>query len=278
MSAKVTHLGPLRREATKLRALKRTYWGGGALLVVSFLIALGIYLSSHGSGGDNQSGDPIFLIKVFLNGLYVPLAALAFMSIILLPLAAAMVGGFMIAGEAEAGTLRTMLVRPVRRGAVLLSKWATAVLYFGVVMLLIALVAVLSGWAFFGIKPMLILGGEVGVWHGLLLIALAYLYGLACMTCVISFALLFSTLTDSSLVAAVIAVATTLTVQIVLQFSYFKGLRPYWFMNHFDGWFKLFQTPIDWTPIFHGLIAFAFYSFVPLALAYLRFRRKDITS
>jgi ABC-2 type transport system permease protein len=278
MSAKVTHLGPLRREATKLRALKRTYWGGGALLVVPFLIALIIHLSSHGSGGDNQAGDPIFLIKTFMNGLYVPPAALAIMSAFLLPLAAAMVGGFMIAGEAEAGTLRTILVRPVRRGSVLLSKWATAVIYLGVVMLLIALVGLLSGWAFFGIKPMLIIGGEVGVWHALFLILLALLYELACMTCVISIALLFSTLIDSSLVAAVLTIALTLFVQIVLQFNYFKGVRPYWFMNHFDKWTELFKTPTDRTPIRHGLIAFAAYSAVPVALAYLRFRRKDITS
>ena len=278
MSAKTSHLGPLRREAAKLRALKRTYWGAAGLLIIPFFIALGIYLSSHSNAGDNQSGDPTFLIKTFMNGLYVPPAALAIMSVFLFPLAAAMIGGFMIAGEAEAGTLRTMLVRPVRRGAVLLSKWATAVIYLGIVMLLVALVGLLAGWAFFGIKPMLLLGGEAGVWHAVLLIVLAYLFVLACMTCVISIALLFSTLTDSSLVAAVVTISITLVVQIVLQFSYFKGLRPYWFMNHFDGWYKLFQTPVDMKPIRDGLIAFAAYSAVPTALAYLRFRRKDITS
>jgi len=278
MSAKTSHLGPLRREAAKLRALKRTYWGAAGLLIIPFFIALGIYLSSHSNAGDNQSGDPTFLIKTFMNGLYVPPAALAIMSVFLFPLAAAMVGGFMIAGEAEAGTLRTMLVRPVRRGAVLLSKWATAVIYLGIVMLLVALVGLIAGWAFFGIKPMLLLGGEAGVWHALLLIVLAYLFVLACMTCVISIALLFSTLTDSSLVAAVVTISITLVVQIVLQFSYFKGLRPYWFMNHFDGWYKLFQRPVDMKPIRDGLIAFAVYSAVPTALAYLRFRRKDITS
>jgi ABC-2 type transport system permease protein len=278
MSAKTSHLGPLRREAAKLHALKRTYWGAAGLLIIPFFIALGIYLSSHSNAGDNQSGDPTFLIKTFMNGLYVPPAALAIMSVFLFPLAAAMVGGFMIAGEAEAGTLRTMLVRPVRRGAVLLSKWVTAVIYLGIVMLLVALVGLLAGWAFFGIKPMLLLGGEAGVWHAVLLIVLAYLFVLACMTCVISIALLFSTLTDSSLVAAVVTISITLVVQIVLQFSYFKGLRPYWFMNHFDGWYKLFQTPVDMKPIRDGLIAFAAYSAVPTALAYLRFRRKDITS
>ena len=62
------------------------------------------------------------MLRTFANGLYVPLAALAGMSIFLLPLAASMVGGNMIAGEAEHGTLRTILVRPVNRGSLLLAK------------------------------------------------------------------------------------------------------------------------------------------------------------
>ncbi len=67
--------------------------------------------------------------------MYVPLASLAVLIPFMLPLAAAMVGGYMIAGEAELGTLRIILLRPVRRGAMLLTKWAAAMLYlaFGAV-------------------------------------------------------------------------------------------------------------------------------------------------
>ena len=49
--------------------------------------------------------------------MYVALAALSALLPFLLPMAAAMVAGYMIAGEAELGTLRIVLLRPVRRGS-----------------------------------------------------------------------------------------------------------------------------------------------------------------
>ena len=147
-------------------------------------------------------------------------------SVFLLPLAAAMVGGNMIAGEAEHGTLRTVLVRPVDRGALLLAKWATAVIYLGIVLLLVAAAGLISGWVFFGIRPMLIIGGTVGVAAR----AVAHLPGLpdgaGGLTCVLSLALLFSVITNSSLAAAVLTMVIILVVQILLQFSYFAGCGP----------------------------------------------------
>ena len=47
-------------------------------------------------------------------------------------MAAAMVAGYMIAGEAELGTLRIVLLRPTRRGAFVLAKWTMAMVYLGV--------------------------------------------------------------------------------------------------------------------------------------------------
>ena len=97
------------------------------------------------------------------------------MSLFLLPLMAAMVGGFMLAGEAEKGTMRTMLLRPVRRGSVLMAKWVTGMLYLAVVLAMVLAAGIISGWAFFGIKPMLIPGAVVSIWHGIGLTVLAYL-------------------------------------------------------------------------------------------------------
>jgi ABC-2 type transport system permease protein len=272
------HLGPLRREAAKLLAQKRTFIGAGGLILVPILFAVGVQLSNHG-GGQNDGGDTaVFMLRTFANGLYIPPAALAVMSVFLLPLAAAMVGGNMIAGEAEHGTLRTILVRPVDRGALLVAKWATAVIYLGIVLFLVALAGVISGWIFFGIHPMLIIGGTVGVAHALWLIFLACLMVLAELTCVVSLALLFSVITNSSLAAAILTMVIILVVQIVLQFSYFAGLRPYWFLNHFDAWFSLFRTPVTYGPIRSGLLAFAAYTVAAMVPAWLVFRRRDILS
>jgi ABC-2 type transport system permease protein len=275
----MSHLGPIRREFRKLLAQKRTYFGAAGLVLVPIIFSIGLYLSSHDQGGAQGGGDQaVFLIRTFSNGLYVPAAALFGMSVFLLPLAAAMVGGFMLAGEAEQGTMRTMLVRPVRRGAVVMAKWATAMLYLAAVLALVLIAGLLSGWLFFGLKPMLILGGVVSVWHGIWLNLLAYLVALAFISCVVSLAMLFSSFLDSSLTSAVIPMVIVLVVQIVLQFSYFKVLRPYWFMNHFDAWEALFKTPVPLAPLRSGLIAYAAWSTGATVLAWLFFRRRDILS
>ena len=50
--------------------------------------------------------------RITSNGMFVTLASLSVLIPFLLPMAAAMVAGYMIAGEAELGTLRIVLLRP----------------------------------------------------------------------------------------------------------------------------------------------------------------------
>ena len=75
----------------------------------------------------------------------------------------------------------------------------------------------LFGGVFFGLHPMITLSGStVGVWHGLGLILLSCLYALAAMACIVSMALLFSALTDSSLTALIATIV--LPVSVLLAF------------------------------------------------------------
>jgi hypothetical protein len=91
------HWGPLRREWAKLLFARRTYLIWGGLAAIPFLMALALYFSDR---GPEPGEGPHFLNRVLENGLYVPVAALAALLLILLPMAAAVIGSFMIAGEA----------------------------------------------------------------------------------------------------------------------------------------------------------------------------------
>jgi ABC-2 type transport system permease protein len=270
--------GPLRREWIKLLYQRRSYliWVGA--FAIPFLAALAIRLA-HDNGGQGGAGGPAFVDRIFSNGMYVPIGALAVLLPFMLPLAAAMVGGYMIAGEAELGTLRITLLRPVRRGTVILSKWAAAMLYLVLGFGLMIASGLLFGGIFFGLHPMVLLSGTtVGVWHGIGLILLGCLYGLAAMTCMVSLALLFSVLTDSSLTALIAAVVTYIVIQVLISFSYFDWLRPWVFPTYFEDFVNLFREPIFWHPVLKGLTAFAAWSAGLTALAYLLFRRKDVLS
>jgi len=269
--------GPLRREWIKLLFQRRSYLIWAGMLAIPFLVSLAIKLA--GSGPHDNGGGPAFLNRVLGNGMYVPLASLSALLPFLLPMAASMVASYMVAGEAELGTLRIILLRPVKRGSMLLSKWAVAMLYLAVGFVLVLVGGVVFGGLFFGLHPMATLSGTtISVAHGLGLTGLVFLYGLAAMSCMVSLALLFSVLTDSSLTALIGAVVFYIVVQIVIAFSYFAWLRPWVFPNYFLEYVSLFRDPIDWTPILKGLATFGAWSVGLTVVAYILFRRKDVLS
>ncbi|HQF52129.1 MAG TPA: ABC transporter permease subunit [Thermoleophilia bacterium] len=266
--------GPLRREWTKLLFQRRSYliWGGA--FIVPILMALAFYLT-----GDETGGGPVFMERITSNGMFVALGSLTVLIPFLLPMAAAMVGGYMIAGEAELGTLRIVLLRPTRRGAFLLAKWATAMIYLAVGFGLMLAGGLIAGGLFFGLHPMVTLSGStVGVWHGLGLILLCCLYALAAMACIVSMALFFSTLTDSSLTALIATIVVFIVITVLIQFDYFHWLRPWVFPQYLMEYINLFRDPIYWRPVLKGLGVFALWSGSTTLAAYLVFRRKDVLS
>ena len=269
--------GSLRREWIKLLFQRRSYliWAGA--VAIPFLIALAFYLTR--SNPDSGGGGPVFIERVTSNGMFVALAALTALIPFLLPLAAAMVAGYMIAGEAELGTLRIVLLRPVRRGAFLLSKWTIAMVYLAVGFALMLAGGLLFGGIFFGLHPMITLSGStVGVWHGIGLLVLSCLYGLAAMSCIVSMALLFSTITDSSLTALIATIVIYIVVTVLISFSYFDWLKPWVFPTYLMDFTNFIRDPIYWRPIFKGLGVFAAWSAGLTFIAYLLFRRKDVLS
>jgi ABC-2 type transport system permease protein len=265
----------LRRELTKLFAQKRSYVGWGGLLAVPLLITLAFYLNRNNHHHDNGPGGVISL--AFHNGILMPLASVAMLSAFLLPLLAAMVGAYQLAGESETGTIMTWLMHSITRGGVLASKWGIAVIYVTIGLAVVAVGALLAGGLAFGIHaPTLLSGQTVSVAHGLWLSLLAFLYVLAGVICVLSLALLFATFTNSSLTAAIGALVVVIVMNIVGAFSYFDFLKPYLFTSHIDAWQNLFRQPIVWHPILNGVIAFAIYIAALMTAAWYVFRRKDI--
>ena len=263
----------LRRELTKLFFQKRSYVGWAGLLAVPLLMTLALYLNRHSH--DQGPGGVVSLARH--DGLLMPMAAVALLSAFLLPLLASMVGSYQLAGEAETGTIKTWLMHSITRGGVLASKWGVAVIYVAIGLVLVFLGGLLGGGLAFGFHaPVLLSGQTVSVGYGLWLTLLSYLYVLAGVICVLSLALLFATLTNSSLTAAIAALVVVIVMNIIGAFSYFHFLQPYLFTSHIDAWQNLLSKPIDWSPIEKGVLAFALYIAAMMTAAWYLFRRKDV--
>lgn len=272
------------REFTKIRFQKRTYFGWAGLFLVPFLITVAIRLSpGHGRGGEQggpeQQGGEFFFNLIGSNGLYVAIGALFAMVAFLLPLLASMAGSQTIAGEAENGTLRTVLMQPVRRGTLLMAKWFVANLYVGIGLLLLAVGSLIAGGAIFGIKSALLLSGEVvSVGHSLWLLFLSYVFVWFGMAAVVSLAMVLSTLTNSGLTAMAAGLVLVIIMLILGSLSVFDFLQPYLFTSHFGAWINFFREPVDWAPIRDALINFTVWIVGMTGIAWLIFRRKDILS
>ena len=273
----------VRREFMKTLYQKRTYLGWVGLFLVPFLITLAFRLTSggpHGGGGEggNDAGEQFFeLIRT--NGMYVVVASLLALSTFFLPLLSSMSGSYTVAGEAENGTLRSMLMQPIRRGTFLMAKWFVANLYVAIGMLIMGLAALIAGGSIFGLHPLTLFSGQtIGVGHALGLTVASYAFVLVAMVCVVSLAVLFSTLTNSSLTAVAAALVLVIIMEALGAFSVFDFLQPYLFTGHFMAWTEFFRSPVDWDPLIKAFINFAVWIVGTTGLAYLRFRRKNILS
>lgn len=94
---------------------------------------------------------PAFLSQVIGNGTLFPLAALGIVLPLFLPIAVAVFAGDAIAGEAQAGTLRYLLVRPVRRTTLLIAKLVAVVTFVLICVVVVAVVGYIVGVALFGV-------------------------------------------------------------------------------------------------------------------------------
>jgi ABC-2 type transport system permease protein len=275
-------MSAIRREFIKTLFQKRTYIGWAGLFIIPWLITIAFRFSDGGSeGGNAGSADQgaQFFELLRTNGMYVTLVALIAMATFFLPLLSSMSGSYTIAGEAENGTLRTMLMQPIRRGSFLMSKWFVANLYVGIGLVIMGVSALIAGGAIFGLKSITLFTGQTaGVWHALGLTAASYAFVFLGMMAVVSLAVFFSTLTNSSLTAVAGALVLTIIMLALQAFAVFDFLQPYLYPHHFQAWTNFFRSPVDWDPIVKALINFAVWIVGMTGLAYLRFKRRDILS
>src|SRR5215472_16054787 len=94
-----------------------------------------------------------FLSAVVQDGSLFPAAALAIVLPVFLPVAVALVAGDSIAGEATAGMLRYLLIRPVGRTRLLVAKLVAVLTFVLLAVVSVAVTSYITGVALFGAPP-----------------------------------------------------------------------------------------------------------------------------
>jgi len=137
----------IRVELLKLAGRPRTWVAIGLLCLLPAVVA--VFLATTRISPPPGQGAA-FLSAVLQSGSLYPAAALALVLPIFLPVAVAVVAGDAVAGESAQGTLRYLLVRPVRRTALLAAKLVSVVVFVVVAVLSVAGTSYVVGVSLFG--------------------------------------------------------------------------------------------------------------------------------
>ncbi|MFI1734714.1 ABC transporter permease [Streptomyces acidicola] len=242
-------------------------------------IAVKIETGDGSSVGGGGGGGPAFITQITNNGLFLVFTALAATLPFFLPMAIGVIAGDAIAGEANAGTLRYLLVAPAGRTRLLITKYATTMTFCLVATLVVAASALAVGALLFPLGELTTISGtRISFAEGLgraLLIALvvaASLIGVAAL------GLFVSTLTNSGIAAMATTVGLLITVQILDQIPQLHALQPYFFSHYWLSFADLMRDPVYWDDVQRNLGLQCLYAAVFGSAAWARFTAKDITA
>jgi ABC-2 type transport system permease protein len=270
----------MRVELLKLFGRRRT-WLAIALLnllptVVAALLAWTRIAPRAGQG-------PAFLSAVTANGSLFAVAALAIVLPLFLPVAVAVVAGESVAGEAQAGTLRYLLVRPVGRTRLLLRKLVAVGAFVVAAVASVAAIGFVVGRLLLGDAPLsqamvsvsgtVLTPSQVG-WRT----AVAISFIAFSMLGVAAMALFLSTLSDAPQSASLGALAFLIGSSLLLTVDAARPLQPYLPTRYWLSFVDLYRDPILWSNLERGAGLQAVYVVVLLGAAWANFATKDITS
>ncbi|MDP5184514.1 ABC transporter permease [Blastococcus sp. BMG 814] len=265
-------------ELRKLFRRPRTWATIAVLNALPVLVAVLLVLTDL---APRPGEGPPFLSAVLTNGALYPLAALAIVLPLFLPIAVAVVAGDSVAGEAQAGTLRYLLARPAGRTRLLVAKLVAVLAFVLVTVVVVAAVGYLVGTTLFEAVPgagTSVSGTSLTAEELAVRTVLAVGYVGVSMLGVAAFALFFSTLTDSPLGATMGALAVLVTSSLLFTLDAASPIAPYLPTRYWLAFVDLFRDPVLWRDITRGLALQAVYVGVLLAAAWANFTTKDVTS
>jgi ABC-2 type transport system permease protein len=254
---------------------RRNQVGLAVLAAVPIFISIAVKTTLSEPGQD----APDFFRSITENGLFVALSALTIEIGLFLPLAVAVVAGDSVAGEANLGTLRYLLVTPVTRLRLLVVKYAAVVVGAFIAAFVVAVTGMVMGLVLFGGGSMTLLSGtQITFGAGLLRVVAATAYlavGLAALGAV---GLFVSTLTEQPIAATIVTVMFSATSVVLDAIPQVSGIHPYLLTHHWLDFGDLFRDPVAWNNLTAGLWLAAAYAVIFFLAAWARLTTKDITS
>jgi ABC-2 type transport system permease protein len=256
---------------------RRRTW---AMLFTIALIPIFLAIAVSLSGSTLPPGEgPPFLDRVSQNGLFVSFTAMIMAIPLFLPLTVGVVSGDTIAGEANTGTLRYLLVAPVNRGRLLLVKFFGASVFALAAAFTLAITGIAIGAILFPVGPVTLLSGDViSIPEALARIFLIAIYVTISLMGLSAIGLFISTLTVIPVGAMAATVVLSTVSQILGTLPQISAIHPYLLSYYWLGFADILRNPMDLSSMLSNTLLQLAYIAIFGSLAYSRFTSKDILS
>jgi len=239
-------------ELFKIFRRPRTYIAFAAITGLIGIIQFGLKLDGD-AYVDFMMRDITSSITVegkILNGYQVCYVVLQIL-LVHVPLLIALVAADMISGEANMGTLRFMLTRPISRTKFLLAKFMATVAYTLLLLVWLAVLALFLNMILFGTDDLFLLKSQYVVllkkddifWR----YVWAFGFAALAMTTVASLGFLFSLFAENSIgpIVATMSVIIFFTILSTLNIPVFNKIKPFLFTTHMIGWKEFFDIKVN---------------------------------
>ena len=247
----------LQIELFKIFKRPRTYIAFGAVAAIVFLFQVGLKFDGK-SYLDlilNDVKDTFEVTDEFkdrlLNGYFICFAILNIL-LIQMPLLVALIAGDAIAGEANMGTLRLSLTRPVSRTEYMLVKFMASVIYTLILLIWMAILALFGSMIIFGTNTLVIFRSEgiemMNSFDVLWRYVAAFGYAAVALTTVSALAFLLSVFAENSIGPIIATMSIVIVFTILSEMNipiYDKTVKPYLFTTHMVAWKGFFYVQAD---------------------------------
>jgi ABC-2 type transport system permease protein len=275
----------LQIELYKIFQRPRTYISFIAIAAIVLLIQLAFYVDGETYVSFMlQSINSSFSVEgKILNGYLICFIVLQTL-LIHVPLLIALVAGDMIAGEANMGTLRLLISKPISRTQIIIAKFMASTIYTLMLLIWMALLSLFLSMLVFGTGDLMIFKSSEIIIHPTHDVFWRYFaaFGFAAiaMTTVASLALLLSIFAENSIgpIVATMSLIIFFTILTTMDLPLFDALRPYIFTSHMLGWKGFFDNPIIYPSVIRSASILLLHIFIFTAAAVIIFNKKDILS
>jgi ABC-2 type transport system permease protein len=239
-------------ELFKIFRRPRTYIAFAAITALIGMVQLGLKVDGkeYASFVMADFNSSFALEGNLLNGYFVCFIVLQLL-LIHVPLLIALIAADMISGEANTGTLRLLMTKPISRLEFILAKYLASMVYTILLLVWVALQALFLSMLIFGTDDMFIMKSSYAVlirsddvfWR----YAGAFCFAALAMTTVAALGFLLSLFAENSIgpIVATMSVIIVSTLLSTMNIPLFNLIKPYLFTTHMITWKEFFDLQVN---------------------------------